>query len=337
MRRLQTDAPFVHVGRAGDPDLRWLVGAPLPPEPCAYLLCNGEPTLYVSESASVVLTRAMTGRVETTDGDPAVALADALPGSGVVRAPRHLPHDAALRVEQSGHDLRSTTAVADARTRKDEAERAALTDAAQAAREGVECAREVLTADGADAPVVPGDDGTPGERLRRRVASAVASAGATPSVRVDGVFQVGSPVVVDTTARVAGYHARVARTLVVGGDGGAVRRAQVAAESALRVAAGEATPETDVDWLADEVRAELGSFGVDAVDGVVVAGTGLARREAPLVGTDATLDPGSTLVVAPAARVPEGEEVVRVANTLVVGEEGAGARVLGRGSESSHG
>ena len=330
MRRLQTDAPFVHVGRAGDPDLRWLVGAPLPPEPCAYLLCNGEPTLYVSESASVVLTRAMTGRVETTDGDPAVALADALPGSGVVRAPRHLPHDAALRVEQSGHDLRSTTAVADARTRKDEAERAALTDAAQAAREGVECAREVLTADGADAPVVPGDDGTPGERLRRRVASAVAGAGATPAVRVDGVFQVGSPVVVDTTARVAGYHARVARTLVVGGDGGAVRRAQVAAESALRVAAGEATPETDVDWLADEVRAELGSFGV-------VAGTGLARREAPLVGTDATLDPGSTLVVAPAARVPEGEEVVRVANTLVVGEEGAGARVLGRGSESSHG
>ncbi|MFB6159954.1 MAG: aminopeptidase P family protein, partial [Haloferacaceae archaeon] len=29
---------FVHAGRAGDPDLRYLLRTPLPDEPCAYLL-----------------------------------------------------------------------------------------------------------------------------------------------------------------------------------------------------------------------------------------------------------------------------------------------------------
>jgi Xaa-Pro aminopeptidase len=130
-------------------------------------------------------------------------------------------------------------------------------------------------------------------------------------------------------ARVDGRWAHVARTLVVGGDGGAVRRAQVAAESALRAAAAEATPGTDVDWLADEVRAELGSFGVEVAAGRVVAGTGLARREAPLVGGGTSLEPGHVLVVAPAARVPDGEAVVRLAATLVVADEGG--RTLGDG------
>jgi Xaa-Pro aminopeptidase len=329
VRRPRTDAPFVHVGRAGDPDLRWLVDASLPPEPCAYLRSpDDEPTLYAPAGTAL---GDVEGRVETTAGDPTVALADALPGSGVVYAPRHLPHDAALRVERAGHDLRSTTAVADARARKDERERAALDRAARAARAGVDRAREALTTGEDGDPVVAGAGGdrAPAEALRRRVASAVAGAGATPSVRVDGPLRAGSPVVVDATARVAGYHARVARTLVVGGDGGAVRRAQVAAESALQVAAGEATAGTEADWLADEVRAELGSFGVDVAAGVVVAGTGLARREAPLVGTDAALEAGNALVVAPAARVPESDAVVRLANTLVVEEDGP--RVLGEG------
>lgn len=325
MRQPPTDAPFVHVGRAGDPDLRWLVDAPLPPEPCAYLLTpDGEPRLYAPRDVEGV-----DGHVVETADDPTVALADALPGSGVVRAPRHLPHDAALRVERAGHDLHSTAAVTDARAEKDEAERRALDSAASAASAGVARAREVLSPDERGEPTVAdeGSGATATERLRRRVASAVAGAGATPSVRVEGELRAGAPVVVDASARVAGYRARVARTLVVGGDGGAVRRAQVAAESALRVAASEATAGTEVGWLADEVRAELGSFGVDAAAGTVVAGTGLARREAPLVGTGATLAAGHVLVVAPAARVPERESVVRLANTLVVGE--AEARMLG--------
>lgn len=329
MRRPPTDAPFVHVGRAGDPDLRWLVDAPLPPEPCAYLLLpDDEPTLYASPEASVDVP-AGTGRVVERDGDPTAALADALPGSGVVRAPRHLPHDAALRVERAGHDLRSTTAVADARAEKGEREQAAIDRAARAARAGVERARAALSAGADGGLTVAGDADQPGdERLRRRVAGAVAGAGATPSVRVTGALRAGAPVVVDVGAAAGGYRARVARTLVVGGDGGAVRRAQVATESALRVAAGEATAGTDVDWLADELRAELGSFGVGPAAGTVVAGTGLARREAPLVGTGATLAAGHALVVAPAAQVPEGDGVVRLANTLVV--ETDGARVLGR-------
>lgn len=329
MRRPPTDAPFVHVGRAGDPDLRWLVDASLPPEPCAYRLPpDGEPALYVPRAASADLAD-VDGRIVETADDPTVALADALPGSGVVRAPRQLPHDAALRVERAGHDLRSTAAVADARTRKGERERRALDGAAHAAREGVESAREALTAGSVGALAVAGDesDHSPAERLRRRVARCVAGAGATPSVRVEGALRAGTPVVVDVSARVSGYHARVARTLVVGGDGGAVRRAQVAAESALRVAASEATDGTGADWLADEVRAELGSFGVDVAEGTVVAGTGLARREAPQVGTGAELESGHALVVAPAARVPEGDGVVRLADTLVVGADET--RVLG--------
>ncbi|MFB6167964.1 MAG: M24 family metallopeptidase [Haloferacaceae archaeon] len=327
MRRPSTDAPFVHVGRAGDPDLRWLVDAPLPPESCAYLF-DDEPTLYAPQAASTDLG-AVAGRVVETADDPTLALVDALP-DGAVCAPRHVPHDAALRVERAGHDLRSTTAVAEARAQKDERERAALSRAARAARAGVERAREVLSA-GADGELaVTGDereDESAVERLRRQVASGVAAAGATPAVGVDGPFRAGAPVVVDASARVDGRWARLARTLVVGGDGGAVRRTQVAAESALRVAAGEATPGTEVDWLAAEVRAELGSFGVEPVGQRVVAGTGLARREAPLVGTDAALETGHALVVAPAGRVPETDAAVRLANTLVVGEDRA--RVLG--------
>lgn len=312
MRRAPTDGPFVHAGRAGDPDLRWLVDAPLPPEPCGYACVGGEPTLFVPPGADVAVTG-----VERHD-DPATAAAEALPAE-TVYAPRHLPHDAALRVERAGSDLRSTTAVADARARKDDGERAALAAAATAADAGIERGRETLggvTGDGAD-----GCDAT--EPLRRGVAGAVAEAGATPRVRIDGTPAPGAPVVVDVDARVDGYHARTARTLVAAGEGGAARRAHVACESALRVAAGEATPGTDVDWLTSEVRAELGSFGVDPpTDVTLVAGTGLARREAPRVGSDAALAPGNVLVVAPAARVPEAASVVRLADTLLVGEEG---------------
>jgi Xaa-Pro aminopeptidase len=326
VRRPPTDAPFVHVGRAGDPDLRWLVDAPLPPEPCAYLF-DSEPTLYASPGADLA---GVAGHVVETAEDPSLALVAALSESGVVRAPRHLPHDAALRVEQGGHDLRSTTAVVEARAQKDESEQTALAAGTSAARAGVERAREALSAgpDGLLTVADPGDESnqSTAERLRRRIASSVAAAGATPAVRVEGTFRVGAPVVVDASARVDGRWARVARTLIVGGDGGAVRRAQVAAESALRVAASEASAGTEVDWLADEVRAELGSFGVQPAGARVIAGTGLARREAPLVGTGAALETGNVLVVAPAAQVPDGEAVVRLADTLVVEE--SGARVL---------
>lgn len=312
MRRAPTGEPFVHAGHAGDPDLRWLVDAPLPPEPCGYVCVGGEPTLFAPPGADVAVAG-----VERHE-DPATAVAEALPAETVC-APRHLPHDAALRVERAGSGLRSTTAVADARAQKDGDERAALAAAAAAADAGVERAREALgeaAGDGAD-----GHDAT--ERLRRGVAGAVAGAGATPRVRVDGTPAPGDPVVVDAGARVGGYHARTARTLVAAGDGGAVRRAHVACESALRVAAGEATPGTDVDWLTSEVRAELGSFGVEPpADVTLVAGTGLARREAPRVGSGTTLAPGNALVVAPAARVPEAASVVRLADTLLVGEEG---------------
>jgi len=315
VRPAPTDEPFVHAGRAGDPDLRWLVGASLPPEPCCYVCLDGEPTLFAPPGADVAAAG-----VERRD-DPTAAVAEALSG-GTVRAPRHLPHDAALRVERAGCDLRSTTAVADARARKDGDERAALRAAAGAADAGVERAREAL------GEVTGGEaaDGDGAERLRRAVAGAVAGAGATPRVGIEGTPAPGVPVAVDAGARVDGYHARTCRTLVAAGDGGAARRAHVACESALRVAAAEATPGTDVDRLASEVRAELASFGVRPADAAPVAGTGLARREAPRVGSGAALAAGNALVVAPAARVPEADSVVRLADTLVV-DAGGGARL----------
>jgi Xaa-Pro aminopeptidase len=305
VRRPPVDGPFVHVGRAGDPDLRWLADAPLPPEPCGYVLVGGEPTLFVPPGVDVAATGVRRA------ADPTVAVAEALP-DGPVAAPRHLPHDAALRVEDAGCDLRSTTAVADARATKTDAEVRALAEAAACAAAGVERARATL------------DGGDDAEGLRRRVASAVAGAGATPSVVVEGSLAPGAPVVVDARARVEGYRAQLCRTLVPDGDGGPVRRAHVACESALRVAAREADPGTDVDWLASEVRAELSSFGVEAAAGTAVAGTGLARREAPRAGD--TLAAGHAVVVAPATRVPNGDGVVRLADTLVV--EAGGGRAL---------
>lgn len=314
MRPAPTDGPppFVHVGRAGDPDLRWLVESALPPEPCAYTCVDGEPTLYAPPRRGGTLD----GPLECAR-DPARVAAEALP-AGPVYAPRHLPHDAALLVERAGGDLRSTTAVETARAEKTTREVESLADAAAAAAAGLSTARETL------AGLV--ESGATAETLRRRVAGGVAAAGATPRVSVSGALADAAPVTVDCVARSDGYHARLRRTLVVAGDGGAVRRAHVACESALRVAASEATPGTEVGWLADELRAELGSFGVEPLaDETLVAGTGLARREAPR-RSDETLAPGHAAVVAPAARVPASERAVGLAETVVVGEDGG--RVL---------
>jgi Xaa-Pro aminopeptidase len=315
VRRAPTDAPFVHAGCAGDPTLRWLVDAPLPPERCGYVCVDDEPTLLAPPGVAVAVAD-----VERHD-DPTVGVAESLPAE-TVRAPRHLPHDVALRVERAGSDLRSTAAVEDARARKDSRERAELRAAAAAADAGIDRAREALaepTGGRTESEAADGHD--PSERLRRVVAGAVATAGATPRVRVDGAPEPGVPVVVDAGARVGGYHARTCRTLVAVGDAGAARRAHVACESALRVAADEAAPGTDVDWLASEVRAELGSFGVQPTDATPVVGTGLARREAPWVGSDASLSVGHALVVTAGARVPDAGAVVRLADTLVVGPE----------------
>jgi Xaa-Pro aminopeptidase len=131
------------------------------------------------------------------------------------------------------------------------------------------------------------------------------------------------PVVVTAAPRgPSGYHARLTRTLTVDGAGGPARRAHVACEAARRVAIDTVAVGTPVARVREEVVAELAAFGVEPPDGLrVVHGVGLARHEAPLPDEGTTLAPGHTVVVAPAARVPERGATVRLADVLVVGAD----------------
>ena len=56
---------FVHAGRAGDADLRYLLRTPLPEEPCAYLHPrDGDPVVYAVPPATGRLADATDCRVE---------------------------------------------------------------------------------------------------------------------------------------------------------------------------------------------------------------------------------------------------------------------------------
>lgn len=326
------DAPFVHVGRPDfDPDLRYLSGASVARR-CA-LLVDDDPTLFVPPSvddAGDVAEGVRVERARNVARAAADALADRHDG-GCVLAPRSVPHDAALYAESGGFEVASTGAVAEARATKTSEEGAAVERAAGAASAGVKRAATALTRAEADAGAtlrVDGDALT-AERLRRRVAAAVADAGATPTVTVtcgaerrQGPLGVGETTGVSVLARGPdGYHARVARTFSVGGDGGWERRAQLAAESALRAGRTAAETGADASFVGSELRAELGAYGFESgrlAD--VGGGVGLAPRERPSLDGDGELPEGATLVLA--AGVRSGEGRVALAETIRVTGDG---------------
>ncbi|WP_323674570.1 M24 family metallopeptidase [Halorubellus sp. PRR65] len=171
------------------------------------------------------------------------------------------------------------------------------------------------------------------ERLRREVAASLASSGVDPGVvavgaggdatpRSDAAIRPGEPVVIALAPRDRdGYHGRVVRTLVVDGDGGWTRRAQLAADGGVNAALAELEPGVDLAAVEREGAAELTAYGFDdPVDAFDVHGVGLDGRERPLGGDEAVPE-GAVVALDGTATGPDG--VVRVADLAVVTDDGA--------------
>jgi len=180
------------------------------------------------------------------------------------------------------------------------------------------------------------------ERVRREVAAELSAGGVDPGVvavgagadatpRSDAAIRPGEPVVLALAPRdCEGYHGRVVRTLVVDGDGGWTRRAQLAADGAVDAALAALEPGATVATVEREGAAELTAYGFDAPQSTFdVHGVGLERRERPLAD-DAAVPAGAVVALDATANGPDG--VVRVADLAVV--TGDGAERLGTADRS---
>ena len=142
-------------------------------------------------------------------------------------------------------------------------------------------------------------------------------------------LEVGDLVVVDAGALVAGYHADMTRTYVVGTEPeewqaeihGLVEDAQAAATAAYVPLA--RTPEVDA---AARSRVEAAGFG-ERFDHGLGHGVGLQIHEAPMIGprSTGTLVADMVITVEPGVYLP-GRGGVRIEDTLVVTD--AGPRIL---------
>lgn len=223
--------------------------------------------------------------------------------SSPILTPSDLPHDAALYLEQAGLSLASSDAVDRARVEPTADERDRIEAAQSAARRGLERAGTALEA-------ASTEDGTlalegaalTGERLRRLVDEAIVAAGGLPAgnttvdagdMDVTAPLPAAAPIVVSVAPRTsdgAGYHGGLTRTFVVDGEGGRERRAHVAAESALKSATAMLRADSQsATAVANDLRAEVTSFGFDGGIDADVAGVGLEPRERPTDG-DAITD-----------------------------------------------
>lgn len=176
-----------------------------------------------------------------------------------------------------------------------------------------------------------GDDLT-AERLRSVLSDELAewNANAAEGTTVEsggnenGRLTPGEPIVVGVTPRREGYHGRLVRTFVVGGDGGKERRAAVALDGAFRSAKALVTArEVTVGAVEGDLAAEIRAFGFDEDDGIEtwVHGVGAETRENPREPGDA-IEPG-TVVAVEAAVDGGGERRIRFGDLLVRGTERA--------------
>ncbi|MFB6079155.1 MAG: M24 family metallopeptidase [Halarchaeum sp.] len=328
-------AAFVHVGDRWDADLGYVTGVDGGARESAYVQTAGGERYYcpppgradVAFDGTVVSAGEFDARAA---GERAAAVLDG--DGGTVLVPRAIPHDAAVYLERAGFDVASTDALDRARAVKTPSERERLRAVQSAASAGLDRARAVL---GAATPTGDGlryeGDPLTAERLRRAVNAALAGAGVDPaentvvagaSGRGDARLTAGEPVVVDVAPRGrAGYHGRLARTVVADTDGGWERRAHLAATSALDVGVAELAAGTPVRRAREEALAELVAYGFD--DGAAsVHGIGRSPREAPAGGSDAPLEAGQVIALAPGVTDPV-EGTVRVADAAVVTADGA--------------
>ena len=343
---------FVHAGTAADSDLRYLTGPVGETHRLAFGYTDGTTLLALPSEATAPAT--FPGRIErvATGADPAERLVSLLVDhcdDGPIAAPRQIPHDAACYVQNAGFEVTSTTAVADARTVKTDAEVAAVTRAADAAVAGMDRARELLSS----ATVVDGGlelDGDPvtTDQLRRAIDSAVVLAGGQPAgnTRVETATAVAVDAEVDSDAQAvgeptrilpsepirirlascdqAGYHAPLVRTLTVDATGGWERRAHVACEAARRAGVDAAKPGESAAVVAEEVLAELGAYGFDPgrQAGPAGVGVGLSLGERPLFSETTDLRAGMVLSLTPTL-MDSTEATIQLADTIVVTDDGA--------------
>jgi Xaa-Pro aminopeptidase len=341
---------FVHVGDRFDDGLRYLTRLAGPDRDYAFVFVDGTSTLCAPALFGEQAAREFPGDEVRTEAlsDPAgvraaAVLDDALEGAGTVLVPRRLPHDAAVYLEDAGHDLVSTDAVDRARQRKSDAELACLRFTQRAALRGMARAEAVL------AEAVPDGDalrweGAPltTERLRREVNAAIAAAGARDAGNSvvgagatcadlhftgDDDVAPGETVLLDLSPRgPRGYYGDVTRTFVVGDDGWG-RRAYVAVEAAREAALEQVEAGTPARRVHEEAAAELAAFGF-AVDSSergfthgVGHGVGVSLHEGPSLRADDPLEPGHVVTIEPGVYDP-GRGGVRLEDLVVVTADG---------------
>ncbi|MFC6716488.1 M24 family metallopeptidase [Natrialbaceae archaeon GCM10025810] len=351
---------FVHAGFERDPSIRYCldaVGAGSDPESDVDRRRSGALRAVAYDGDEWLVG----GANGTPDTHPAADLADRLAERGVsgrVLTPAHVPHDAALHLENAGLSLASTDVVERARATKTEDERAAIEAAQRAASAGIEAAARVL----ADATVGEGGalerDGDPvtSDRLRIAVDETVAASGAFPAgntevrtiVASDGgcdrtaargsePLRPGDPIVVAVAPRTAGgYHGGLVRTLVVDPEGGPERRAHVALTQSFRSAGAMLTAdEQSVAAVEGDLEAEVRSFGFGDESGVQarVSGVGLEARERPRRSRE-TIGDGSIVRLEVAVGAEAGAPRIRLADLLLRRPDGDGVEWLAAPSRS---
>lgn len=345
---------FVHVGRPADPTMRALARFAGPDDPLGVAFVDGDTLLFPPAAFLADAGRRFPGDAVVDPGSleaPSVAegvaefLADRHDG-GTVLAPRHLPHDAALFLEQAGFELASSDVVDRVRYAKTPAEVDRVRRVQAAAESAMGRVADVLAEATANGSELRYDDAPLStERLRRIANAALASEGVESAgnttvaagkgaarLRFGGDVPVraGDTVVVDLTPRgPQGYHTDFARTFVVDTDGGWDRRAHVAVEEGLDAGIETARPGERAAAVHQAVAGEIHTFGFptdpsrdvgfthDAVHGI-----GLARREAPTPEGGHTLEPGVVLAIEGGVYDPT-EGGVRLEEPVLVTEDGA--------------
>ena len=358
---------FVAVGGRDDADLRYLTRFEGPEDDYAYVRTPEADVLCAPAGHVARANREFDGRVASDrpgdrPGERAAAVLDEVSGAEstdapgaersapqTVLVPPSIPHDAAVSLERAGYELRSTTAVADARATKTEGEIEAIRAVQRAAVVGIRRAECVLAAAEADAEgrLRSGDAPLTDERLRREVNAELARCGvagaentkilagaSADSARNPSVLSTDESIRIDVAPRGPhGYHGFRSRTVVVDSDGGWERRAYVAVEAALEAALDEVEAGADAADVRREADAELAAFGFDPTGGAGTHaddgcdpietghGVGLSRRERPFLRANETLEAGAVLAIAPGLIDPERGSV-RLGDLVIVTETG---------------
>ena len=352
-------AGFVAVGDRFDDDVRYLSRFGGPDRAYAIVVTPDRavltaPALFDEQAEREFVDGAPDDGIErgvetATQSEPTgvramTVLDDTDTAADTVLVPASIPHDAALYLEQAGYDLESTTAVADARERKTEAELACLRRVQAVTCRGMARAEAVLAAAESDGGGLlwEGEPLTT-ERLRREVdaemarhgvcsaGNTVVGAGETAAdLHYTGIDHIapGETVLLDISPRGPhGYYGDLTRTFAVDSEGGWERRAFVAVQEAHAMALDHVEAGVKAGVVHEEAAAELAAHGfrVDSADvgftHGVGHGVGVSLHEGPSLTSTDPLEAGQVVTIEPGVYDPE-QGGVRIEDLVVVTEDG---------------